>query len=1217
MNKLFTKVATLCVGLAMVTGVGVAVGASHVGEVKATEAKTYELDGTIQATGTSYNADTEVTQSGLKWIVNGNVSQNPWRIGGHKNNGLAEAGTIRKVASQAAVSSENITKVVVNSRKPANNSINPTDVSLKVGTAAGGSQTSSLANGSWETAVTFTRPSNADWTSKFFEIDFTMPANTTTTNKFIELTSIVFYYESSTPRGTLEINNVPYVVTVGDSFAPSFSWTPAQGTTATIDQSSVVYTASDTEVFSKSDYTFTAVKPGEATITLTAKDSLNEQYVSVSHKVFVTNEFSFELGNSVALHAPDVKKELASISTTTTKYGVHADYESSPAGVMPLTVEAGSAQGSFAFQSESGYLNWTSGNSLSLAESISENSSWYVIVYDTYMVIKNVADEAREIWWNNSNESPRFAAYTGKTPESSGYNSVDLYAIGGQPVVKHTVYFNEGTAGYSSEYAEGTKITFPEPTQSLIPEGMEFDYWYHKEGDKRYAPGEEFTVGTDDAHFYAEYKIADWTADEKAAFSAALDGFVPPYFVTPASYEIEGNVVTVDYNELLSQQLNEYLLNGGWTPVQTETSGYAKKDTAHGEIRLTAGGSSTTTHIVYTFVASTPVEDWTSDQKAAFSAVLDGFVPPYFGATVEEPTINENNVMYSVAGDVSEQAEAYFADGWTNEGDYFTKQSTNGVIYGAAYPSGNSTYFLFQFIAGTPTPTEGWDSTMLGYFDTILHGVVPSYDESVKDLAYHSDYGIFYLVLADSTTAETALATLCSTWDYYAEGDFYYANSDDQLGYARGYVYQMAADQYWAVLEFNQTAYESDMVALFEEHLGLIPPFFSGFPTYVWHEGEFVCEYIIQTSQLAAQIAAYQDDIVNYYGFTDLGSSSGSVFVYNGGQSGTYQATIYTYGALLQDGGALIVELYSMYGQYIGFNIYYQAQPVSIALSGEYKTAYTLGEEFSADGVVVTATMSDTTTVDVTDYVTFSGYDSSVEGEQTITVSYGNLTASYTVTVAAPVPVFQGIEVTAMPDKVVYKLGEEFDTTGLVVSAVYDIGDPVVVDLGQVQISGFDSETLGEKTITLTYEGKSTSFVVVVAESYTANDFAQLILDQAAVICVNGGKSSNKAALLSAWTTLSQYYSLLDNEEKAKVVAAKGDVKGTVLEQAMAFYDYVVNKYKLANFVENRTIKAIVFDQPVETSNRPIIAIVAATFVAITAIGVIVALKRRKSLLIK
>ena len=77
----------------------------------------------------------------------------------------------------------------------------------------------------------------------------------------------------------------------------------------------------------------------------------------------------------------------------------------------------------------------------------------------------------------------------------------------------------------------------------------------------------------------------------------------------------------------------------------------------------------------------------------------------------------------------------------------------------------------------------------------------------------------------------------------------------------------------------------------------------------------------------------------------------------------------------------------------------------SISLSGEYPTDFTKGDEFSSDGIVVTAHYDDETEKEVTG-ATFSGYDMSTTGSQTVTVSYTEnevtKTATYDITVNAP-----------------------------------------------------------------------------------------------------------------------------------------------------------------------------------------------------------------------
>jgi len=72
----------------------------------------------------------------------------------------------------------------------------------------------------------------------------------------------------------------------------------------------------------------------------------------------------------------------------------------------------------------------------------------------------------------------------------------------------------------------------------------------------------------------------------------------------------------------------------------------------------------------------------------------------------------------------------------------------------------------------------------------------------------------------------------------------------------------------------------------------------------------------------------------------------------------------------------------------------------SIVLSGTYKTKFTQGDEFSSEGIVVTANYDDETTKIVTTEASFSGYDMETVGEQTVVVTYADKTSTYTITVA-------------------------------------------------------------------------------------------------------------------------------------------------------------------------------------------------------------------------
>jgi hypothetical protein len=73
------------------------------------------------------------------------------------------------------------------------------------------------------------------------------------------------------------------------------------------------------------------------------------------------------------------------------------------------------------------------------------------------------------------------------------------------------------------------------------------------------------------------------------------------------------------------------------------------------------------------------------------------------------------------------------------------------------------------------------------------------------------------------------------------------------------------------------------------------------------------------------------------------------------------------------------------------------------------------------------------------------------------------------------------ILVKTMPQKTVYALNEDPDYTGLLIYAYYDDGGPteeVSYPDPDLKFEGFDKTTAGDKTITVTYNEKSTTFPI-------------------------------------------------------------------------------------------------------------------------------------------
>jgi hypothetical protein len=139
------------------------------------------------------------------------------------------------------------------------------------------------------------------------------------------------------------------------------------------------------------------------------------------------------------------------------------------------------------------------------------------------------------------------------------------------------------------------------------------------------------------------------------------------------------------------------------------------------------------------------------------------------------------------------------------------------------------------------------------------------------------------------------------------------------------------------------------------------------------------------------------------------------------------------------------------------------------------KARYLVGELFDPAGLEVTGTWSDGTVETVTGY-TLGPVDSSTEGQKTVTVTLNGLETTFTVFVGNPV--LTSIEVSAPPEKTVYRIGGAFDPAGLAVTGLYSDGakEPVTdYALGPV-----DTAVAGEKTVTLTLGDCSARFSIFV-----------------------------------------------------------------------------------------------------------------------------------------
>ena len=93
----------------------------------------------------------------------------------------------------------------------------------------------------------------------------------------------------------------------------------------------------------------------------------------------------------------------------------------------------------------------------------------------------------------------------------------------------------------------------------------------------------------------------------------------------------------------------------------------------------------------------------------------------------------------------------------------------------------------------------------------------------------------------------------------------------------------------------------------------------------------------------------------------------------------------------------------------------------------------------------------------------------------------GTVTVTYTFEKTAVAAVTK-IEMGTLPTKTEYFVGEDIDLTGAKITVTYEDGSTPNIDVTSEMISGFDSSTAGTNTVTVTYEGKTTTFNVTIKE---------------------------------------------------------------------------------------------------------------------------------------
>ncbi|MBQ9383132.1 MAG: bacterial Ig-like domain-containing protein [Ruminiclostridium sp.] len=160
------------------------------------------------------------------------------------------------------------------------------------------------------------------------------------------------------------------------------------------------------------------------------------------------------------------------------------------------------------------------------------------------------------------------------------------------------------------------------------------------------------------------------------------------------------------------------------------------------------------------------------------------------------------------------------------------------------------------------------------------------------------------------------------------------------------------------------------------------------------------------------------------------------------------------------------------------------------------KTEYYEGDRLNVSGGIVTATFTNGNKItDRLENCTVTGFDSSKAGKAEVTVKYEGASATYPINITALE--VTGVKISSKP-RTSYTLGDKLDLTGGKLLVTYNSGSTKTINMTADMVSGFDSSSEGERTLTVTYSGFTVTYginvmkapVILNGKAYTDVDTA-------------------------------------------------------------------------------------------------------------------------------
>ncbi|MBQ9785632.1 MAG: Ig domain-containing protein [Clostridia bacterium] len=190
----------------------------------AEEQVVYTLDGTQTASNNAYTTAGVVNQGGITWMVTGNTSMNPWRIGGKSLSGVD-----RSIWSENSLD-ETVTKVTLEFGTASSITVNSITM-----TVAGDAEFSDVID---TKAVTFSAYNTVDvtptegkeWKNAYYRFVFNVTVSGSS-NKYFQLKSIKFYNDPDAQQqgGSTEPVAGTFTVSLKEGTKDAKNWSIASG----------------------------------------------------------------------------------------------------------------------------------------------------------------------------------------------------------------------------------------------------------------------------------------------------------------------------------------------------------------------------------------------------------------------------------------------------------------------------------------------------------------------------------------------------------------------------------------------------------------------------------------------------------------------------------------------------------------------------------------------------------------------------------------------------------------------------------------------------------------------------------------------------------------------------------------------------------------------------------------------------------------------------